>query len=315
MCQQCKESIDCRDHRIRVSINRAYRGKWPASAFGRIDKPNNWKVEQTTPRDFAIAIYRGYAFTMVFDGKRHESNFSEAWHFALDFDGGDEACSFDALMEDDLINFFSSFLYYTPSANPEEGIYKTRAVFVFEDPIVDLGQYRLFAEAMLHRFPTADQACKDGARLFFGAEKCQLLDNWSIMTAGTVGEIIRQFQESRPPERKRSVVNGKIVKPTSAGGLGLSKLNYLANKCASAADGEKYVTLRNCSVAVGGYVAGGYLAESEAKQALVDAVDSMNNVRDKSHAIKAIDEGISHGKTMPLYFHSDTDSLPRGNMV
>lgn len=315
MCQACKQQEDCRDHRIRVSINKAHRGKWPSATFGQIDKETNWKVEQTTPRDFAIAIYRGHAFTMVFDGRRDEINFSEAWHFALDFDGGDESCSFDELIEDDLINFFSSFLYYTPSSRPDEGFYKTRVVFVFEDPIVDLAQYRLFAKAMLHRYPTADQACKDGARLFFGAEKCALLPNWSILTAGSVGEIIRQYQESHPTERQRPVITGKVVKPNGAGGLGLAKLQYLANKCANAPDGEKYITLRNCSVAIGGYVAGGYIAESDANQSLRTAVEAMVGVQDKDHAIEAIEEGIRHGKTMPLYFHSDTNSLPRGNMV
>ena len=92
-----------------------------------------------SPRELAVHVWRGYAFTPVWEGSRREECFVSAGHLAFDFDKGDETSSLDFLMrEGSFAWMFASFGYATPSSTPEAP--RSRLVFVLEQPICDAGR-------------------------------------------------------------------------------------------------------------------------------------------------------------------------------
>ena len=67
-------------------------------------------------------------------------------------------------------------------------------------------------------------------------------------------------------------------------------------------DGEKLNELLKAANLLGGYVAGGMLSQSEAVEALRDAIRNKPNVACLKTAYKAIDDGIRHGQQTPISF-------------
>ncbi len=67
-------------------------------------------------------------------------------------------------------------------------------------------------------------------------------------------------------------------------------------------DGEKLNDLLKAGNLLGGYVAGGMLAESEAKAVLRKAIEVKPTVRNFKTAYDAIDDSIQHGKGNPIAF-------------
>jgi hypothetical protein len=89
------------------------------------------------------------------------------WHsqqvIALDFDEGltlEEAYNDTFFMEN------AVFLYQTFSHTEQQ--HKFRVVFVLDEPVSEYKHFETIINELLTRYPYADQACKDGSRLFFG---------------------------------------------------------------------------------------------------------------------------------------------------
>jgi hypothetical protein len=289
-----------KSHQIEISINRSVVDKMPDDATGAQWKAfhSAWNAETITAYDLAVNIWRGYGFTSIFDGWRAKSNFDRAWHVALDFDCGDERARIEELLEDDLIDWFSSFLYYTPSSKPPT--YKSRVVFVFDRPISGLENYELVQKALAWRFPDSDQAAAEGARFFYGSKGATVQGNWSILPLESLKVLTDQYVASLPEVTEPVAViavKKKNVSPTFLTAHAERLLAHVAN----APDGEKYATLRDISRTFGGYVAGGYYELSDASTWLTQAIAG-RNVKDIDHANKTIDQGLSYGLKAPLHF-------------
>src|SRR5690606_35990179 len=100
-----------------------------------------WFPAELTARQLAIAVWKGYSFAPVFNGRKKKGNFREAWHIALDFDTEDERSTLDRLIQDDYIEYFASFLYTTPSHTPDAP--RARAIWILDAPITDYEEYEL----------------------------------------------------------------------------------------------------------------------------------------------------------------------------
>jgi hypothetical protein len=191
-------NTDERNHQIDVSINRWARGKIPRNApKGAWQKfHNSWERETVGARDLAAELYRGFSFAPVFDGPKTKDHFLQAGHLALDFDCADSRASFDELVADDLIDFFASFLYYTPSSKPPA--YKSRVVFVFDKPLCTVDLYEEVQAAFAWRFPNSDQSTTDAARFFYGSKGADFHTNWSILPLDAAAEIVKQHKAATP---------------------------------------------------------------------------------------------------------------------
>lgn len=76
------------------------------------------------------------------------------------------------------------------------------------------------------------------------------------------------------------------------------RLSYALGQVRSAGDGEKHPTLLKMAKLAGGYLHYGAYTESEAQQALYDAIES--KAVNKKQAEKTIQDGLSYGKDTPL---------------
>jgi hypothetical protein len=189
---------DERDRQIEVSINRWATSKIPRNAKRGAWKTfhDNWKRESMGARDLAVEVYKGYSFAPCFNGRKIKADFDCAWHLALDFDCADERASFEHLLQDDLIEWFSSFLYYTPTSDPPA--YKSRVVFIFDEPVLTVEAYEDIQAAFAWRFPDSDQSTTDAARFFYGSKKGDLHPQWSILPLESAKEIVRQHKAAIP---------------------------------------------------------------------------------------------------------------------
>jgi hypothetical protein len=119
----------------------------------------------------AIAV-DGYAISAVMkDDHRQRDNFVSAQHLGLDHDLGTWESSIEGLLADRFIAHHAAIIHETASSSPDNP--RSRAIFILDQPITDSKQYRLAAEALIWKFRTADEHCKDEARLFFGRKNAR----------------------------------------------------------------------------------------------------------------------------------------------
>lgn len=204
-------TTDCKHHPIETYINQSAVGKIPRDAPRQAWKNfhKKWQTESLTAYDLAANVWRGYSFAPVFAERKVKRDFKLAWHIGLDFDCADERAEISQLMEDDIINYFSSFIYYTPSSKPPA--YKSRVVFVFDKPISDVDQYEEILDAFAWWFPDTDQSTQDAARFFYGSKGAKLEGNWSVLPLKSATYIVDEYHKA-VPKKKKSVTAYKPKK-------------------------------------------------------------------------------------------------------
>lgn len=202
MCESCKSSPDCRDHRIKISINR--------TGVNKSARPNVWQAVEITAIQLAREIYKGFAFAPVFyENDRRKSSFKEAWHIALDFDCGDKRASYEELYKETIIDCYSSFAYYTPSNNPPA--YKSRVVFLFDNPIKTVADYEAIQNAFSWWYPHSDKSTAEAARFFYGSKGAEPKQNWSILPLVSAKEIVKQWQEATHQELSKETSSRPVI--------------------------------------------------------------------------------------------------------
>jgi hypothetical protein len=289
-----------KDHKIRISINRAVTGKysgddwrWYNGQFTAID---------TTVYGMAAEIWRGYAFAPVYrNNRRRKDHFLQAWHIAFDFDTADHRSDLSALYSGDFFTEYGAFCYSTPSSRPDAP--KSRMVYAFDNPVADRLEYEAFYRAMLRlHYHDADLSTKDAARLFFGSYHCDVRPRWQVLPLVKVREIIDQHEKLLAQEEaakpKREMIQ---VSPEKSGRLFAKTLETMLNNLETAADGEKHRTLTRVSYALGGYVAAGYCNQNDVLGQIETAVKRMSNVRDLQAAMATATECVSAGMSKPIY--------------
>jgi hypothetical protein len=194
------------EYKLQIMGSTALQGKAPKTW-----KPADWaRYNKTlhrltlTPREMAIHVWHGHAFTPVFTEARKEQYFKWAYHIALDFDAGDETSSLPFLMEipGTFAWMFASFGYSTPSSTEEHP--RSRVVFVLDFPILSPDEYRAAYAAVAWRMAeegsATDPACKDPLRLYYGSPKCKVSANWSVLSERSLAVLLDEYREAHPPQ-------------------------------------------------------------------------------------------------------------------
>lgn len=301
---------------LKIAINRSHKGKHPTG----IDQAtlnawwgafNGWfKNELVTVDQLLEAIQDGYSYTTWHRGYRKAENFICGQHVGLDFDdlAPSETTLID-LLSDQVIQDHAGLLHTTPSHTPEKP--RARVIFFLDRPIYNREKYTLLVRSIVDYFDVADQKCKDPCRFFFGAVNCDVRLLHNILTLEDAAELfVKPYLAKQPIVSNRLHVHGRkfVNRPASNGNRPAE--NYLRQhaddllrRVKSAPDGAKYYTLRDVSRVFGGYVAGGYYDESEARSWLQEAIRANGaTVRSLVAAEKTIDEGLTYGRLAPLYF-------------
>lgn len=291
---------------VRIAINPNHRNKMPINADRRWwNNFNGGFANFHLPVDKLIEqIQKGFAYAPQHTGYRKADQFRCGQHIGLDFDTGDDRSTFESLRANSFINLHAAFLHTTASHTPEHP--RTRAIFIIDRPLYQREKYTLLSEAFAQTFSTdgADPSCKDPARLFFGAENCEVLNLGNILTLEQAATIVNPYKERLIAKQSNgSSMNGHV----NGGGDWL--LTWIPNKIESIPDGEKWHGLGRVSRAVGGYVGAGYLDESVAFDTLFQSIAS--RAEDLGVAKRRIEWGLRVGQEEPLWLEEDKDPLLR----
>lgn len=292
-------------HAIKVMVSHTLKGKAPKS-WAKADWAQYHKSfaeTAVTPYGLAAEIWRGYSFTPIFNGRRTEENFTEAWHIAFDFDG--DGAALDYLMRaQSFAWYFASFAYSTPSSTPEQP--KSRVVFVFDQPITSPDRMRQIYLALAWRFNAdgsfCDPQCKDPLRLYYGSPQCEVIGNWSMLATVPQGNgqsmvdlLIDEYAAANPPALKQTPITATTPPPDNF-------IAHVINKCLDkiryAAPGERHLQRRNISRTIGGYVAAGHIDELTAIAMLTEV--AIANTDDPKLARREVEDGLQYGKGEPL---------------
>lgn len=298
-----------------LAVNRSHRGKLPKNAT-----PGQWatfndafQTCELTPAEIAAEIRAGHAIAAIHDGRRKRENWRLAQHIGIDLDDG--SLSWDDVVSHPLVAAHAAIVHTTASHTPDAP--RMRVLFLLEEPIDDAGSYAAVVAAMLRAFSTADPLCKDPSRLFFGAPGCRLLlfpDK--RLTFEDIGNIVTAWppieDDDAPPAAEAMPAPRAIGFKTPADVMPPSELSprrkaghlaALLDRIHTAPDGMKWSTLRDISITIGGYVAGGYLSHAEARAMLQGAIEARRaTVASMAHAYATIDESLAHGMLSPLYY-------------
>lgn len=303
--------MDFKDnHKIQIMLSKHLKGKapldWDKSDWKQFYK--TFQKTELTPYQLAAMIWQGYSFTPVYArGRRKEENFLSAWHMAFDFDS--EGAALSHLMQDgSTAQLFSSFAYSTPSSTPEQP--KSRVVFIFDEPLDTPELTREVYQAIAWRFKkegsVTDPSCKDPLRLYYGSPNCEVVGNWSIVTTKSFDDrpsmvdfFINEYRVANPIPQPAPPDPTTTAIPPSAGFVETA-INKLLDHIVQAPDGEKHSTLNKISYTLGGYVASGYLSETEAVSRAEQAIRQNGRAKDLQSAIKTIQTAVSDGQAGPI---------------
>lgn len=288
-------------HRFEVMVSQALVGK-ARKGFDWAKYYKTFVPSLMTPRELAIHIWHGYAFTPVWETARREENFVSAGHMAFDFDAADETSGMDYLLRDGTFAWmFASFAYSTPSSLPEAP--RSRVVYVLEYPIYNPQEYRDVYQAVAWYMALdgshTDPACKDPLRLYYGNKGCEVKTNWSVLGQEAIRTVLATYKEEHQEAPKKAAPFLAPVEPTP--GMQNGKLRQLGEKVRTAPLNEGHNTLLKMARLAGGYVASNSLDEFDAINELTRAAMTRPEP-DEKEIDRVIRDGIANGKATPLRF-------------
>jgi hypothetical protein len=152
--------------------------------------------------DLAERVYSGHSFTTWHkDHWRSSANYQIGQHLGLDMDTEDERSSLPVLIKDEFVSKYAAFLYTTPSHLPEKP--RCRVVFLLDSPIQQAKNYALAASALLWAFGSADRACVDPCRFFYGSKECDMEFAEHVLPLDVVKKLIARYKETGDREKRR----------------------------------------------------------------------------------------------------------------
>lgn len=175
-------------------------------------------VSEVTPQELAISLAEGQTMVLgvMKDSTRKKSNMIYQEVVALDFDGG---ITLEEVKENDFIKSNASFIYTTFSHTQETN--KFRVVFILKTKLTNNEQVTAVYNKLFDMFPTADIACKDSSRFFFGGHEYLEVDFDNKLNATELVELpdSSPIQERHEQvELELAVDNTKVedinIKPT-----------------------------------------------------------------------------------------------------
>jgi hypothetical protein len=281
---------------MKIAINTKYTDKFTDRADRNLwrDFNGTFKNMDISPHMFLWHVKAGHPYTTQHRYYRKADNFLWGQHLATDHDNGD---SFNALLEDPFIKQYAYALHTTPSHTKDNP--RTRVVYILDNPVRNKDSYALMAQALCHKFSSADQSAKDPCRFFFGHKQGRVKFLNNILPIPIVAqELIEPFMKI-----KKAINNGGQVIGNATG-----VIKQELNKILAAQDGEKWHVLSKVSFTVGGYVGGGHVDYMQAKQQLLDTIQQ-REIKSLYIAQRAIDTGLNKGMAHPIRIQNEWQAM------
>ncbi|MBJ8282721.1 hypothetical protein [Staphylococcus pseudintermedius] len=167
-------------------------------------------VTDITPKELAEALSNGQTMVLgiMKDNTRKKANMIFQEVIALDFD---EGSTLQEIKMNEFVQSNASFMYTT--FRHTEAKNKFRVVFVLESKLVNNEQVTAVYNKLFEMFPTADIACKDSSRFFFGGREYFEIDFNNKLDANSLVELPegKQTEERvEQPQLKLVADNTKV---------------------------------------------------------------------------------------------------------
>ena len=318
--------LDFRHQPVSFMSSPALKGKAPGE-WGLPEWAGYYKTfrqQDETAERMSQYVAAGYAFIPLYkNGRRLETNFKAGYHVALDLDTADYTSSLDSLMRvGTFADIFAAFAYSTPSSTPEKP--KSRIVYIVETPITSAREYRHLYAALAWRTAQdgaiCDPSCKDPLRVYFGSPGCDMRGNWSLLTDAAQAVLLDDFgdylaileaeKEAARVEREKSY---REVDASAEVGLAQYRLNKALDVVRFASPGERHNERLKIGRLIGGWVAGGYLDEGVAFDALLNAAIS-NAPGDDGENERVCRDAFNHGMQAPLKMETRKQAKKLGEL-
>jgi hypothetical protein len=171
---------------------------------GNLSYAGAWQKTQGTLADLAEHIGKGHPWMPALldgSGERWQTNANHAEVLALDHDDG---ITIEQALKYPFISAHCGLLIESNSSTPEHN--KFRTVFRLPEPAKGWQQVRLLNKYLAHVVGSADPACKDASRFFFGAmgRSPVLLNEQAVLPASFVEDAIAWHREIEAAEQRRS---------------------------------------------------------------------------------------------------------------
>ena len=166
---------------------------------------SNFQETELNISELLEGINQGKAFSpIVFkDNTRTGENFTSTQLLVLDFDKS----NLEETLGHEYIKSHASAYYTTPSHRVDGNGDKFRIIFQLPETIIDREMYKSCMVNLLERFPEADQACKDTARVFYGSKNCTY-GYWDRKIS------LEEFENLKTPKSTREK-SAKVLSPLS----------------------------------------------------------------------------------------------------
>ena len=166
---------------------------------------SNFQGTELNISELLESIDQGKAFSpIVFkDNTRTGENFTSTQLLVLDFDKS----NLEETLGHEYIKSHASAYYTTPSHRVDGNGDKFRIILQLPETIVDREMYKSCMVNLLERFPEADQACKDTARVFYGSKNCTY-GYWDRKIS------LEEFENLKTPKSTREK-SAKVLSPLS----------------------------------------------------------------------------------------------------
>jgi len=286
-----------------IAINKETIGKLPEdfSNWGYVN--GRFVNEQVTTQQFADYLQAGYAWCSPIRRYRDRKNFLLGQVIGVDIDKGDTPIG--DIMSIPFVDKYAAIVHSTPSSTPEHP--RHRIIFILSSPIKNRHKFETLVDSLITSFTTitTDKACKDAARLFYGAPGCEIIvrdKQLPLMYALLkLAKPYMKEQERKRQEYLESIKNHKIHYNGATPNYLLEMVrNKLVEEVLSAPEGQKAYTLNKVAYTFGGYVAGAYFDQHEAIYTLKEAISARGSVRNMNLAETIIEKGIQKGMNSPL---------------
>ena len=170
----------------------------------------NVELDTNTIMDY---VYGGHAVTTCHANHwRTSANFICGQHLGLDFDSEDEKATLAYLKKDKFVARYAAFIHTTISHKPDAP--RARVFFTLDAPIVQAKNYTLAAASLLWLFGTADRACRDAVRFWYGAPDCTMEFIGQTLPLEVIKKLIAQYQETGQHERRQASNNNYSIPPS-----------------------------------------------------------------------------------------------------
>jgi hypothetical protein len=163
---------------------------------------SSFKNDQLETQQIIQIIYDGFPVTTWHkDHWRHSENYICGQHLGLDFDNG--IVTLESLMKDPFVTKYGAFVYTTMSHTEENP--RCRAMFLLDQPIMQAKNYALAASALLWMFGSADRACKDAVRFWYGSPECKFEYFDNVLPLEVIKRMIANYQETGQNEKRKAI--------------------------------------------------------------------------------------------------------------